>query len=70
MELYFRWSKQQLRIMSFLGTSENVVRSQIWIAVSNHVIFAIIRKSLKIERGLHTILQVLSLTILGTIPLN
>ena len=62
-ELFFKWIKQHLRIKSFFGTSENAVKSQIWIAVSVYVIIAIIRKRLHIEESLHTILQILSLTI-------
>ena len=61
-ELFFKWIKQYLRIKSFFGTSENAVKSQIWIAVSVYVIIAIIRKRLHIEESLHTILQILSLT--------
>ena len=62
-ELFFKWIKQHLRIKSFFGTSENAVKSQIWIAVSVYVIIAIIRKRLHIEESLHTILQISSLTI-------
>ena len=62
-ELFSKWIKQHLRIKSFFGTSENAVKSQIWIAVSVYVIIAIIRKRLHIEENLHTILQILSLTI-------
>ena len=62
-ELFFKWIKQHLRIKSFFGTSENAVKSQIWIAVSVYVIIAIFRKRLHIEESLHTILQILSLTI-------
>ena len=62
-ELFFKWIKQHLRIKSFFGTSENAVKSQIWIAVSVYVIIAIICKRLHIEESLHTILQILGLTI-------
>lgn len=62
-ELFFKWIKQHLRIKSFFGTSENAVKSQIWIAISVYVLVAIIRKRLKIEADLYTILQVLSLTL-------
>ncbi|MEN8237539.1 MAG: IS4 family transposase, partial [Pseudomonadota bacterium] len=68
-ELFFKWIKQHLRIKSFLGTSENVVKSQVWIAVSVYVIVAIIKKRLKITTSLYTILQVLSLTIFEKMPL-
>ena len=69
-ELFFKWIKQHLRIKSFFGTSENAVKSQIWIAVSVYVIVAIIRKRLRIEESLHSILQILSLTIFEKTPLN
>ena len=62
-EVVFKWIKQHLRIKSFFGTSENAVKSQIWIAVSVYVIIAIIRKRLHIEESLHTILQISSLII-------
>jgi len=69
-ELLFKWIKQHLRIKVFFGTSENAVKSQIWIAVSVYVLVAIIRKRLKIDASLYTILQVLSLTVFERIPLN
>ena len=70
-ELFFKWVKQHLRINSFFfGTSENAVKSQIWIAVSVYVHIAIIRKRLHIEKNLHTILQILSLTMFEKTPLN
>ena len=69
-ELFFKWIKQHLRIKSFYGTSENAVKSQIWIAVSVYVLIAIIKKRLEIERSFHTILQILSLTLFEKIPLN
>ena len=62
-ELFFKWIKQHLRIKSFYGTSENPVKTQIWIAVSVYVLVAIIKKRLKIETSLYNILQVLSLTV-------
>jgi hypothetical protein len=61
-ELFFKWIKQHLRIKRFYGTSENAVRTQIWIAVSVYVLVAIIKKQLKLEASLHTLLQILSLT--------
>ena len=61
-ELFFKWIRQHLRIKSFFGTSENAVKSQIWIAVSVYVIIAITRKRLHNEGSLHTIPQILSLT--------
>ena len=69
-ELFFNWIKQHLRIKSFFGTSENAVKSQIWIAVSVYVHIAIIRKRLHIEENLHTILQILSLTMFEKMPLK
>ena len=68
-ELFFKWIKQHLRIKSFFGTSENAVKSQVWIAVSVYVIVAIIKKRLKITTSLYTILQILSLTIFEKMPL-
>jgi transposase len=68
-ELFFKWIKQHLRIKSFFGTSENAVKSQVWIAVSVYILVAIIKKRLKITTSLYTILQVLSLTIFEKMPL-
>jgi len=62
-ELFFKWIKQHLRIKSFFGTSENAVKSQIWIAISVYVLVAIIKKRLEIKADLYTIMQVLSLTL-------
>ena len=61
-ELFFKWIKQHLRIKVFFGTSENAVKTQIWIAVSVYVLVAIVRKRLGVEAGLYQILQILSLT--------
>ena len=61
-ELFFKWIKQNLRIKAFYGTSENAVKTQIWIAISVYVLVAIIKKELKIERSLSEILQILSIT--------
>jgi IS4 transposase len=60
--LFFKWIKQHLRIKSFFGTSENAVKSQIWIAVSVYVLVAILKKRLKLSASLYEILQILSLT--------
>ena len=68
-ELFFKWIKQHLRIKSFFGTSENAVKSQIWIAISVYVLVAIIKKRLKIQLELYTMLQVLSLTLFEKTPL-
>jgi hypothetical protein len=62
-ELFFKWIKQHLRIKSFFGTSENAVKTQIWIAISVYVLVAIIKKRLDIQADLYTILQILSLTL-------
>ena len=69
-ELFFRWIKQHLRIKAFYGTSENAVKSQIWIAVSVYVLIAIIKKRLRLEPNLYTILQILSLTVFEKTPLD
>lgn len=68
-ELFFKWIKQHLRIKQFYGTSENAVKTQIWIAVSVYVLVAIIKKRLNIELSLYTILQILSITIFERSPL-
>ena len=68
-ELFFKWIKQHLRIKAFYGTSENAVKSQIWIAVSVYVLVAIIKKRLKIEQSLYTILQILSVTLFEKMPI-
>ena len=62
-ELFFKWIKQHLRIKAFFGTSENAVKTQIWIAVSVYVLVAIIRKRLGLEASLYQILQILSITL-------
>lgn len=69
-ELFFKWIKQHLRIKSFFGTSENAVKSQIWVAISVYVLVAIIKKRLDIETDLYTILQILSLTLFELTPLD
>jgi IS4 transposase len=69
-ELFFKWIKQHLRIKAFFGTSENAVRSQIWIAVSAYVLVAIIKKRLQLSASLYEILQILSLTMFEKIPLD
>ncbi|MFU8818949.1 MAG: transposase, partial [Desulfurivibrio sp.] len=68
-ELFFKWIKQNLRIKSFYGTSENAVKSQIWIAVSVYVIVAIMKKQLHLQDSLYTLLQVLSVTIFERTPI-
>jgi hypothetical protein len=68
-ELFFKWIKQHLRIKAFFGTSENAVKTQIWIAISVYVLVAIVKKELRVERSLYEILQVLSLTLFEKTPL-
>lgn len=69
-ELFFKWIKQHLKIKKFFGTSENAVKTQIWIAISVYVLIAIIKKRLNFEQSLYNILQILSLNIFEKIPLN
>jgi hypothetical protein len=69
-ELFFKWIKQHLRIKRFFGTSENAVKTQIWIAVSVYVLVAIIKKRLNLDVSLHTLLQILSVTVFEKIQLT
>lgn len=69
-ELFFKWIKQHLRIKAFFGTSENAVKTQIWIAVSVYVLVAIVKKRLALSASLYEILQLLSLTMFERIPLH
>src|SRR5207248_6081170 len=69
-ELFFKWIKQHLRIKAFFGSSENAVKSQIWIAVSVYVLVAIVKKRLHLPASLYEILQILSLTMFERIPLD
>jgi hypothetical protein len=68
-ELFFKWIKQHLRIKAFFGTSENAVKTQIWIAVSVYVLVAIVRKRLGLEASLYQILQILSVTLFEKTPI-
>jgi IS4 transposase len=68
-ELFFKWIKQHLRIKAFYGTSENAVKTQIWIAISVYVLVAIIRKRLSVEASLYQILQILSVTLFEKTPI-
>ncbi len=68
-ELFFRWIKQHLRIKSFFGTSENAVKTQIWIAISAYVLVAILKKRLHLSASLYEILQILSVRPLEKEPL-
>lgn len=69
-ELFFKWIKQHLRIKAFFGTSENAVKTQIWIAVSVYVLVAIVKKRLNLSASLYEILQILSLTLFEKTPLD
>jgi hypothetical protein len=68
-ELFFKWVKQHLRIKAFYGTSENAVKTQIWVAVSIYVLVAIVRKRLDLEASLYQILQILSVTLFEKTPI-
>ena len=68
-ELFFKWIKQHLRIKQFYGTSENAVKSQIWIAVAVYVLVAIAKKRLSLDASLYTLLQILSVTLFEKIPI-
>jgi len=68
-ELFFKWIKQHLRIKRFFGTSENAVKTQIWIAVSVYVLVAIVRKRLHLDLSLHEMLQILSVTPFDKTPM-
>ena len=69
-ELFFKWIKQHLRIKKFYGTSENAVKSQIWIAVSVYVLVAIVKKRLNLNASLYTLLQIFSLTLFEKMPIQ
>jgi hypothetical protein len=68
-ELFFKWIKQHLRIKSFYGISENAVKVQIWTAISTYLLVAILKKELRLEQSLYTILQVLSVSLLEKKPI-
>ena len=68
-ELFFKWVKQHLRIKQFYGTSENAVKSQIWIAVAVYVLVAIAKKRLNLDTSLYTLLQILSVTLFEKMPI-
>ena len=69
-ELFFKWIKQHLRIKRFFGTSENAVKTQIWIAVSVYLLVAIVRNKLNLNVSLYSLLQLLSLTLFEKMPLQ
>jgi hypothetical protein len=68
-ELFFKWIKQHLRIKSFFGTSENAVKTQVWIAISTYVLIAIVKKRLHLDHSLHEILRVLNLNMFESTPI-
>jgi hypothetical protein len=68
-ELFFKWIKQHLRIKAFYGTTDNAVKTQVWIAISIYVLVAIVKKELKLQRSMYEILQILSLTLFEKTPL-
>jgi hypothetical protein len=68
-ELFFKWIKQHLRIKAFFGTSENAVKTQIWIAISVYVLVSILKKELKLDKSLYEILQILSITLFENSPI-
>jgi len=68
-ELFFKWIKQHLRIKAFYGTTENAVKTQIWIAISVYVLVAIVKKTLNLSQSLYTILQILSVTLFEKEPI-
>jgi len=68
-ELFFRWIKQHLRIRAFYGTSENAVKTQVWVALSAYVLVAIVKKQLGLDMSLYKILQILSITIFEKAPI-
>ena len=70
MELFFKWIKQHLRIKAFYGTSENAVKTQIWIALSVYVLVAIVKKRLGLHVSLYKLLQILSVTLFEKMPIS
>ena len=68
-ELFFKWIKQHLRIKAFYGTSDNAVKTQIWIAISIYVLVAIVKKRLNLDHSLYSILQILSVTLMEKTPI-
>ncbi|HKZ03010.1 MAG TPA: transposase, partial [Pyrinomonadaceae bacterium] len=68
-ELFFKWIKQHLRIKSFFGTSDNSVKTQVWIAITVYVLVAVVKKRLGLKPDLYTLLQILSLTLFDKTPI-
>ena len=69
-ELFFKWIKQHLRIKRFFGTSENAVKTQVWIAIAVYVLVAIVKKRMKSDASLYTLLQIFSLTLFEKTPMD
>jgi len=69
-ELFFKWIKQHLRIKHFYGTSDNAVKTQVWISLCVYVLVAIVKKQLESERSLYSILQILSVNVFEKVPLQ
>ena len=69
-ELFFKWTKQHLRIKAFYGTSQNAVKTQVWIAISVYVLVAIVKRELRLERSLYEILQILSVALFEKTPIS
>ena len=69
-ELFFKWVKQNLRIKAFYGTSENAVKTQVWIAVCSYLLVAIVRKQLHLPLNLYTMLQILSVSLFEKTPIK
>ena len=70
MELFFKWIKQHLRIKAFYGTSENAVKTQIWIALSVYLLVAIVKKRLRLDLSLYKFLQIVSVTLFEKTPIS
>jgi len=68
-ELFFKWIKQRLRIKAFYETSENAVKTQVWIAISVYVLVATVKKELRLDQSLYTILQILSVSLFEKMPI-
>jgi hypothetical protein len=69
-ELFFKWIKQHLRIKAFYGTTENAVKTQVWIAITVYVLVAIVKKMLKLDHSLYNILQILSVAVFEKTPID
>ena len=67
--MFFRWIKQHLRIKAFYGTSDNAVKTQVWVAIAVYALVAIVKKQLQLDLSLYKILQILSITIFEKSPI-